>query len=354
MNNEQIIKALAKLGNFLKAATDNNEISDYNNFLTNSDYNNFRILLKNISLKNEWFTEENVRTAIQSISQKLNEENLNKWINKEQFKTGNKQKKIGVIMAGNLPCVGFHDFLCVLISGNKFIGKLSSEDSELLPAIGNILIKIEPEFTDSINFISTRLESFDAIIATGSNNSARYFEYYFSKYPNIIRKNRNSIGILTGNETPNELNGLCNDIFLYFGRGCRNVSKIYIPVNYSFEKLIKAFKKFNNIIDNKKYFNNYIYNKTILSINNIPFLDNGFIILKEDSSLTTPVSVLNYEFYRDINILHSEILEKSENIQCIVSKNIFNQNVIPFGKTQFPELWNYSDNINVISFLANL
>ena len=305
---------------------------------------------------NKWFTQDFVIKAIRSISYLLSAENLNKWKQSQgQIKSANVNK-IAVIMAGNIPLVGFHDFLCVYITGNMFIGKLSTQDKFLLPFIAQEIINIAPEEKKYFEFAETRLPEFDAIIATGSNNSARYFEHYFNRYPHIIRKSRSSIAVLTGNESKEELNLLMDDIFLYFGLGCRNVSKIYVPRNYDFTPLIKAMDGYKDILWNhNKYMNNYEYYKTIFLLNQIPFTDIGYSILQENSAISSPISVLHYEFYDDRTWLNEEINKNREKIQCVVAKEFnLNDTVVSFGKSQKPELWDYADGVNTIQFLNDM
>ena len=257
-------------------------------------------------------------------------------------------------MAGNIPLVGFHDFLCVLISGNKFLGKLSQNDPYLLPALSQILIEIDNRYQDYISFTTDRISGFDAVIATGSNNTARYFEYYFGKYPNIIRKNRNSIAVLSGNETKEELALLAEDMFLYFGLGCRNVSKIFVPTGYNFFLLTEACKQFAGFLNNNKFRNNYDYYKTIFLMNNQAFIDGGFYLLQENQLLHNPVSVFHYEYYPDRSHFIDFITENKENLQCIVANIPDLPEAIPFGSAQKPGLGDYADNIDTIEFLLKL
>lgn len=356
MNIEKRIIAFSRLGNLL-----NDFILSFNDEVVLNKNNKF-IFLKSSVLKahseNGWFSTENILTALQAISCYLNYDNLKKWIIKEGFlvkkKTG--QKKIFVIMAGNIPAVGFHDFLCVLISGNIFIGKLSSYDKYLLPALSYLLIEIEPEFKQQILFSQNIVKDFDALIATGSNNTSRYFEYYFGNYPNIIRKNKNGVAILTGNETIDNLKGLCRDIFLYYGLGCRNVSKLYVPISYSFDKFLISSNDYRKILSNNKYYNNYKYYKSIFQINNENHIDSGFFIIKQSKAIASPVSVIHYETYSDINQLENLINDDLENMQCIVTNlTLINYPIIiDFGKSQFPNLWTFSDGINTLKFFNGL
>ena len=249
--------------------------------------------------------------------------------------------------------VGFHDVMCVLVSGHKALAKMSSEDNILLSEIFKILTHIAPDFTDKIKIANEKLNGYDAVIATGSNNSARYFKSYFKNVPHIIRKNRTSIAILDGNESDETLELLANDIFLYFGLGCRNVSKIFIPENFDLDRIFKALYKYKDILNHNKYANNYDYNKAVYLLGNNQLLDNNFILLKEDASLSSPVAVLHYEFYDDINELSDHLENEKENIQCIVSNNA-PINSLKFGEAQQPKLWDYADGVDTLLFLTNL
>lgn len=261
-------------------------------------------------------------------------------------------------MPSNIPLAGFHDFFCVLLSGNIFVGKCSVQDKILLPAISKMLTDIDPLFKKYIFFVENKLEKIDAVIATGSNNSARYFEYYFGKYPHIIRKNRNSVALLTSNETEEELTLLANDIFRYFGLGCRNVSKIFIPLNYDFKIFFNAIFGWNNIIHHNKYANNYSYNKAVYLMNKIKIWDNGFLLMKEDVDLSSPVAVLYYEYYQDKKQLNDRLTGNKENIQCIVSNEKIplplEEARVRYGKGQHPELWDFSDRVDTMEFLMHL
>ncbi len=304
---------------------------------------------------NPWFTKENIDFALTEISKSLKKENIEKWLaNYSDFYKKSLQKKIGVITAGNIPLVGFHDFISVLISGNIFVGKLSSKDDVLLPKIIDILIEIEPEFKNFISLSENKLTNFEAVIATGSNNSARYFEYYFGKYPHIIRKNRNSVAIITGDETDEKLQLLADDIFLYFGLGCRSVSKLFLPDNYDLDNIFRNSLKHKEIIHHNKYANNYDYNRAIYLMNLTQFKDNGIMLMKEDINLASPISVVYYENYSKIETVIERLNSEDDKIQCVVSDNAVFENTIPFGNSQKPQLWDYADNIDTVEFLLNL
>ncbi len=346
------IQAFAKLGKFMSQFSENNYLKKENIPYNDLYFNKMVELIKQSKSHNGWFNESNIQFAFKSWGECLTEKNLQKWT--AQYNIDNSSnKKIAIILAGNIPLVGFHDFLSVLISGNNVIAKLSSNDKLLLPFLANYLIELEPAFMDKINFTSEQLVNFDAVIATGSNNTARYFDYYFGKYPNIIRKNRNSVAILSGNETEHELIALADDIFRYYGLGCRNVSKIYIPEGYNFETFFKAIFCWKEIINDHKYINNYDYNKAVYLMSNINLLDNEFLLLKEDTNFSSPISVLFYEYYENLSDLKKTLEHEKENIQCIVSNMEINQKV-NFGDSQSPNLWDYADDVDTLDFLLNL
>ena len=280
----------------------------------------------------------------------LMKKNLNEWLLPYSLSTNNTHKTVAVIMAGNIPLVGFHDFVAALLSGNRVLAKCSSSDNILLPFIANYLIHVEPELANEITFSEGRLTKFDVVIATGSNNTARYFAHYFGNKPNIIRKNRNSIAILTGEETKEQLNGLGEDIFRYYGLGCRNVSKLFVPQDYSFDNFYDSISTYQNLTDQNKYANNYDYNKAVYLMSEFQFLDNGFFLLKEDMGYASPIGTAFYERYSTIEELKIKLAEDRDQIQCIVGSDII-ENSIPFGKTQKPDLWDYADGIDTVEFL---
>ncbi len=341
MNTKQHINSFYTLGVFLQQYIngENNIFSDKLEQACNL-----------AEIKNRWFTQENIRFSLNSLSELLTIENLENWLVDYNF--SDKQKRVGVVMAGNLPLVGFHDFLSVLISGNVFVGKLSSKDNVLLKTISEILIQIDSEYKSRI-FLEEKLSNFDAVIATGSDNSAKYFDYYFGKYPNIIRKNRTSFAVLTGNETTEDIELLGNDIFMYFGLGCRSVSKLYIPEGYNFKHFFQPIEKYKTIYQHNKYGNNHDYNSSIYLMNKIEHLDNGFVILKEDIGMFSPIGVLYYENYKDLESIKQRIELEKDNTQCVVSA-LDIKNKIAFGQTQSPNLFDYADNINTLDFLKAL
>jgi hypothetical protein len=304
---------------------------------------------------NPWFTPENVEHALKATGKSLNKPDLTTWLDRYNLSKDTSPQKIGLILAGNIPLVGFHDVLCVLVTGNKALIKASSQDARLIKAVLNKLVAIDSNFFGRFSFVD-RLAGFDAVIATGSNNTSRYFDYYFGKVPHIIRKNRNSIAVLTGNETAEELHQLGHDIFDYFGLGCRNVSKLFIPRGYDIATFFEAIESYKDIVNHNKYNNNYGYNKSIYLVGQEQHLDNGFLLLKENDALASPLAVVFYNYYDNLADVEQFISAKNENIQCIVSKaplQIKNQ-LVGFGKSQQPKLWDYADGVDTMEFLIEL
>ncbi|MGS2726097.1 acyl-CoA reductase [Psychroserpens sp. BH13MA-6] len=348
MELQQRINAFVKLGDFLSqftttGITRNDQIAHNDLF-----FDGFNHQISLAHEHNGWFTKENVLFAIEGWSKSLSYKNINKWLVKYDF---NKEhlKTIAIIMAGNIPLVGFHDFLSVLISGQKVLVKQSSNDKHLLPFLAKYLEYIEPEFKGRISFTDEKLTNFDAVIATGSDNTARYFEYYFRDKPSIVRRNRNSVAVITGNESDDEFKGLSEDIFRYYGLGCRNVSKLYVPKGYNFERFFKAMYEWNPIIHHAKYANNYDYNKAVYLMSEFNILENGFLMIKEDPNFSSPIATVFYEYYDSQDELKRTINSHDERIQCVVA-NGFIDTEIKFGQTQFPKLWNYADNVDTITF----
>lgn len=307
-------------------------------------------------LYNPWFVPSFVNFAVKSWSETLKREKIERWL--ENYPQLNAVAKrpltVAIVMAGNIPMVGLHDLLCTLASGHRALIRLSSADARLIPAMLELLYSIDPEIKKRVRISDGPLKDFDAIIATGSNNTSRYFEYYFGRYPNIIRKNRNSAAILDGQESEKALAGLADDIMMYFGLGCRNVSKLYIPEGYNVEKLYPHLESYAFARDHNKYRNNFDYQKSVLIINNIPHLDNGFMIFREDIPLISPVSVIHYEYYDSAEKLNLKLADAREQLQCVVSENLQTVYAIPPGKSQAPELWDYADGIDTMNFLLTL
>lgn len=335
LTSKQRIKAFVRLGHILQ----------------NPD-EQLSLLISSAKQYNAWFSPQSTAMAVNAIAEMLNEPDLEKWADSNTDEP-DKMNAVGLILAGNIPLVGFHDILCVLASGNKALIKLSSQDKQLIPYILGKLTEIEPGFSEQFEFIE-RLKDFDAVIATGSNNTSRYFEYYFSKVPHIIRKNRNSIAVLNGNESKEELRALGHDIFDYYGLGCRNVSKFYVPKGYNFNTFFESIEDFKSVADHHKYNNNYDYNKSIFLVNMDKHLDNGFLLLKEDKRIASPLAVVYYEEYENIQEAEKELLENEKGIQCIISRSDLSMNVLPFGQSQRPGLWDYADGVDTMAFLRGL
>ena len=312
-------------------------------------YKKIELILEEAERKNAWFDRENCLMTLHHWAGLLKKENLSQWLSSYSIENI-PQKRIALILAGNIPLVGFHDLLCTLLIGHTAIVKLSSNDKVLLPFLISELKNLTSIFEDKIIFTEEKLTDFDAVIATGSNNTARYFEYYFGKKPHI---NRNSIAILTGEETKEELELLGKDIFTYFGLGCRNVSKIFIPENYNFTNFFQAIYSFHSVMNHQKYINNYDYNKAVYLMNLEQLLENGFLLLKEDKHYASPIATLFYEKYTNISSLQERLTEDKELIQCIVSNGSF-PNSITFGQAQIPSLRDYADGIDTIAFLNNI
>lgn len=301
-----------------------------------------------------WFTANNVRNSINAIAKQwLNRETIESWLSRYSAEKLNRQtpKTIGVIMAGNIPLVGFHDFMCVLISGHRFLGKFSSKDGNLMQTIMKMLTEVEPEFSSIIEITDNQLKGFDAVIATGSDNTSRYFDYYFKNYPSIIRKHRNSIAIITGNETPTDFGHLSNDIFNYFGLGCRNVSKLLVPKGYNFIPMLDNFVKWQSLTNHNKYANNYEYNRAIYTMNRVPHLDTGYLIVTPSEAIESPVGVLFYQEYSTLKNAIDYIDQNAERVQCIVGNAGTHPQVIPFGTTQSPRIDDYADGVDTVEFL---
>ena len=334
MNLQSRIQAFTQLGKYLKTDIYQEAVEEL-------------ILAK---VLNPWFTKENIDKSLNAWHEQLKVDMLTAWLSPYKLQEVSSPKRILIIMAGNIPLVGFHDFLTVLISGHKVVVKMSSADNVLLKVLIDKLIIIAPEFSQFIDFIDdVKNRSFDAVIATGSDNSAQYFEYYFKGAKKIIRKNRRSVAILDGSESSMELKGLANDVFAYFGLGCRNVSKLFLPKVYDLNKLFEAFFPYSHLVDHKKYGNNYDYNKAIFLMGKNKLVENGFLLMKEDKSLLSPVAMLYYEYYNDVHTVEQFVEENAEQLQCVVSKKD-----IPFGNTQQPNLWDYADGVDTIDFLRDL
>lgn len=344
----QKIKILSKLGNIMRQIGENQEWSGFEIGINQDEYNNLAELVNRVHIYNGWFTPDAVREAFIGISSWLEADKLNEWVQDYPIEE-KKPKTIAIIMAGNIPLVGFHDFLAVFLSGNKTVAKLSSDDQKLFPALIEILSLFDPEINNWVEIKAHKLEGFDAVIATGSDNSANYFQTYFGKYPHIIRKNRTSIAVLNGDESKEELIELGKDVFTFFGLGCRNVSQVWIPQDFDLNGIFDAFYQFGEIINHNKYANNYDYNKAVYLMNLEELLDNGFLLLKEDEQLTSPLGMLHFKRYTSKTEVEDFLNNHTEKIQAVVGKGY-----VPFGTVQKPELTDYADGVDTMKFLTGL
>ena len=335
MHIDQRIKAFASLGNFLR----------------NIAAEEFQSITVNVRNENPWFTESSVGMALSAIGENLTEYSLKNWLKNYDFSI-TRDAKVALVLAGNIPAVAFHDIMCVLLSGNTAVIKLSSKDRFLIKYILDKLCGFEPELARQIIINEDQLKGFDAVIATGSDNTSRYFEYYFGKYPHIIRKNRTSVAVLSGSETGDELNALGKDVFAYFGLGCRNVSKLFVPEGYVFNTLFESWEPFKEIINHHKYCNNYDYQKSILLVNREKFLDNGFVILQPSERIVSPISVVYHEAYRDLDHLGQLLEGIGDKVQTIVGNGPLTR--VRFGDAQCPAVSDYADNVDTLRFLESL
>jgi len=341
MNTEKQILGLAKLSQYI------------NHFLETKPQNfdekqeNFHSLMRKSEIENSWFTLENQKFALKQWVGLLTVTNLEAWLSQYQIST--TSKRVGLILAGNIPMVGFHDVISVVLSNHIPVIKLSSKDKNILP----FLLQLWNEFSEGnvkYEFVE-RLQNFDAVIATGSNNTARYLEYYFKDSLSIIRKNRTSVAVLKGDETQKDLELLAEDIFRYYGLGCRNVTRLFIPQDFLIDRLFESFINFKEVINHNKYANNYEYNRAIYLLNLEQFWDNNFVMLKEDESLFSPLAVLNFTRYSHLDEVKKFIAENDEMIQTVVAKSELDLESIPFGSAQNPDLSTYADNVDTMKFL---
>jgi hypothetical protein len=305
----------------------------------------FQSLATKAKNENPWFTIDSVRMAVRGITSWLDAGKLLAWTS--IYNLGTPTQTVAIVMAGNIPLVGFHDFLCVLMAGHSVMIKTSSKDSVLIHYLVDELVRIEPRFADRIIF-AEQLKGFDSIIATGSDNTSRYFEYYFGKYKHIIRKNRTSVAVINGEETTDDLLALGTDVFSYFGLGCRNVGKVFLPKGFQPERLLAAWEPYHDIIHHHKYCNNYDYQKSVLLVTQAPFLDSNFVMLQQHNNLFSPLAVVYYEFYDDAEALAQKLLAVEDKVQCVVS----GQGEIKFGQSQSPSLLDYADRVDTMKFLT--
>lgn len=342
------VGSFVQLGKIFNYLGESKQWDGFHLGINKQEFDDLNQAILTAKIHNAWFDEINVRLAFKHLALMLKEDGLKTWVSEYSIPNNLSDKTVALIMAGNIPMVGFYDLLCVLISGHKAMVKLSSDDTVLMLAVINLIGILNPDLKKRVSIVNGKMIGFDAVIATGSDNTARYFETYFEKYPSIIRKNRTSIAVLDGEETEEELDALADDVFTFYGLGCRNVSKVYLPEGFDLNRLFKVFFKFKDVLNSNKYNNNYDYNKAVFMMNKIDFVENGFLILKEDPSLHSPLSVLHYEYYSNKKQIDNIIKENESKLQCIVGKdNKWNL----FGASQKPLLKDAPDNIDVMVFL---
>lgn len=342
--------AFIQLGNALRSFAEDATWSGHACGLTEVEYLSFDAAIRSARAKNGWYTEENVRHAALGISRMLEEGGLMDWLaGYPRLEKAHEPHTVGIIMAGNIPFVGFHDLLCVLLSGNRATVKTASDDAGLTPALLELLARFSPDLAAQVTLTPGKLGKVDAMIATGSDNTARYFEHYFGHLPRIIRKSRTSVAVLDGTETEAELAALGEDVFRYFGLGCRNVGKLFIPQDFDLDRLFGALFPWKDIIDHNKYANNYDYNKAVWLLDSVPIIENGFMILKEDKALNSPVASLYYERYADRSAVEARLDEDEQRLQCIVGHGH-----LPFGEGQFPGPGDYADKVDTLAFLLHM
>tara|TARA_B110000902_G_scaffold265356_1_gene349400 strand:- start:10780 stop:11823 length:1044 start_codon:yes stop_codon:yes gene_type:complete len=344
---EEIIKGFEQLGVLMTSLGENKDWENFSVGVTESEYLSLQTLINRQVSYNGWFTKENVRGSLLKLGSNLIYSDLLNWASSYTF--SNEPRTIAVIMAGNIPLVGFHDFLSVLVSGNKIVAKLSSDDKTLLPALGQHLIEFIPGLKERIVFTSGRIGEIDAVIATGSDNSMQYFEQYFGKYPNIFRKNRTSIAVLKGDETEDDIKSLGSDIFDYFGLGCRNVSYLLLPEGFELSRFFEGVISYGEVIHNNKYGNNYDYNKAVYLMNKLEILDNNFCLLRESNELFSPLSMIHYQFYKDQSDIDNYIKEHESKIQVVVGRDY-----LDYGQAQCPGFNDYADGVDVMQWLNKL
>ncbi len=354
MTKTERLMAFKRLGNLLRWLT---QKTDYD--IPTPEERALAEKLQNIideyQYSNPWFDPFHVKYALNAISYMLDQTKLENWVNRYNIPEERYNKKtVAVVCAGNIPAVGFHDFLSVLVSGHRLLLKLSSDDRLLLPWFSEFLQTMQVGFKDVITISENTISGFDAVIATGSDNSSRYFEYYFGKYPHIIRRNRNGIAILDGKETQEELLGLADDIMIYYGRGCRNVSFLLIPEDYDFTSLVGALQKYSTYVYHSRFFNNYEYNKAVMIVNGISFYDTGFMLITQNPSIQSPLAVLHYQPYKNFEEIQGFIQINKDKTQCIVSHIDGIMDKVCFGKTQQPTLGDYADGVDTMKFLEDL
>lgn len=296
---------------------------------------------------NSWFTEETINSAIQAICDTmLNKTELERWSSKYSF---TKSYNIGVIAAGNIPLVGFYDILAVIVSKSTCYYKPSSKDSALINWIVSEVKKLDNDFKI---YELTDNSPLDAIIATGSDNTNRYFKSKYGDLKALYRGTRTSVAIITNQTTDKEIEALHGDIFTYWGLGCRNVSHLYVENGFDLNRITLCFSR--KKITFKKYINNYLFTRAEKVINKEKFIDGGYYIIKENDAKTSALSEITYSFFDSIKDVECDLQINDSKIQCVVNNNVVNhKRGVQFGKAQMPELEDAPNSQDVLKFISN-
>ena len=340
--------SLVQFGKFLRSFLDSDSWPGFQSGVDQREFDNFKSSTEKAESNNAWFSRKMIRLSMESWAKNLSEDNIDKWMSKYDVPSS-INKNVLIICAGNLPLVGFHDIVCCILLNINTQVKLSKNDNVLIPAILKILYLFDSELQDRIKICNEKPDNYNYVIATGSNNSNRYFEYYFGKFPHIFRRNRTSIAVVHSEISDDQLKSLSHDMLQYYGLGCRSVTKLYLPEKFSLDRIYNSVFNYKDLINHNKYMNNYDYNRSIFLMGKKLFFDNGFLILKEDKSLFSPISVVNFEYYSSMETLEKELNVLSNEIQCRVGEG-----GIPFGTAQKPELWDYADGVDTIDFLTKI
>jgi hypothetical protein len=340
--------SLVQFGKFLRSFLDSDSWPGFQSGVDQREFDNFKSSTEKAESNNAWFSRKMIRLSMESWAKNLIEDNIDKWMSKYDVPSS-INKNVLIICAGNLPLVGFHDIVCCILLNINTQVKLSKNDNVLIPAILNVLYLFDSELQDRIKICNEKPDNYNYVIATGSNNSNRYFEYYFGKFPHIFRRNRTSIAVVHSEISDDQLKSLSHDMLQYYGLGCRSVTKLYLPEKFSLDRIYNSVFNYKDLINHNKYMNNYDYNRSIFLLGKKLFFDNGFLILKEDKSLFSPISVVNFEYYSSMETLEKELNVLSNEIQCMVGEG-----GIPFGTAQKPELWDYADGVDTIDFLTKI
>jgi len=346
MNLQQRISTFVQLGRIFGYVSNDDAWPGFHCGLSETEYNDFLGCKQLAQVQNQWFTQENINLALNGLAEMLQAEHVQEWVNGYEISDEFQNRSVGIIMAGNIPLVGFHDLLSTLITGFSVKAKLSSDDTALMTGAIQVLKLLNEELGAKVKVVDRKLTDYQLVIATGSDNSSRYFEQYFGHVPLLMRKNRTSVAVISGDESDDELKALGADIFTYFGLGCRNVSRIFMPIDFHIDRFFGAMMPWNDVANHHKYANNYDYNKAVWLLNNENLLDNGFMLLKEDNDLYAPTASIYYSRYEERGEVDSFVCERRDELQCVVAKD-----QIPFGQAQNPKVWDYADGIDTVEWL---